>query len=325
MMYCADRLRRCCFSLPEIVQKMLFNEILKERSDQLSPLFNELFDLALKYQTHSGDLLLTLENGFLTEEPDHDDAGKVKLFYNIGPKMEYHCETASHDFIRQYVRSVVAMPYEEYKKLHEYSAERRQEIDELLLMEGNTIQVEMLIYLKIWEGETFLKKFYQLSRLITGQDYDWHLEISFGKGEAGSMPRHQLIRELKANLKERLPALYEVFERLHRSELRNAIAHSQYAMLGRNILLDNQKPGQPDEKFHISFDEWVDIFHDTLTVFTLYGMFFQRVREHYHAASKEFHYKKEVRVSRRFPEVKQFPILLYTDAYSKDWSPYPNR
>lgn len=67
---------------------MLFKEILDERYTALSPLFNELFDLALKRQTHPGDLLLVLENGFLTEEPDPDHAGKVKMFYNIGPNME---------------------------------------------------------------------------------------------------------------------------------------------------------------------------------------------------------------------------------------------
>lgn len=304
---------------------MLFKEILDERYTALSPLFNELFDLALKRQTHSGDLLLVLENGFLTEEPDPDHAGKVKMFYNVGPNMEYHCETANHNFIRQYIRSVVDMPYEEYKKLHKYSEERQEEIDELQFVESNTIQVEMLIYMKIWEGETFLKKIYQLSRLIIGQNYDWHLKISFGKAEAGSMPRHQLIHELKANLEKGLPALHEVFERVHRSELRNAIAHSQYAMLGRNIILDNQRPGQPDEKFHLTFDQWVDIFHNTLTLFTLYEMFFQRVREHYYQVSKEFHYKKEVRVNRRFPEVRQFHIVLYTREHFRDWSPYPNR
>jgi len=31
--------------------------------------------------------------------------------------MEYHCETSNHDFIRQYVLSIVDMPYDEYKSL----------------------------------------------------------------------------------------------------------------------------------------------------------------------------------------------------------------
>jgi hypothetical protein len=301
---------------------MLFNEILKAKYEELAPLFDDLFDLAINNQTHSGDLLLVMENGFLTEEPDTEEADKFKLFYNIGPNMEYHCETANHDFIRQYVRSVVDMSYDEYKKLHEYTQERSEEIKELQFVEGNSIQVEMLIYLKIWEGETFLKKIYQVSQLITGNDYDWHLKIAFGKSEQGSMPRRQLINVLKLNLQKGLPAFYDVIERIHRSHLRNAVAHSQYALLGRNILLDNQKPGRPDSDYHISFDEWVDIFHETLTIFTLYEMFFARVRTHYFEAAKEFNLKKEVRITRRFPMPKQFHILLYSRDFFEDWSPY---
>lgn len=87
---------------------MLFNDILKEKYDQLAPVFDKLFDLAIKHQTHSGDLLLIMENAHLTEEPDPDENDKVKLFYNIGPTMDHHCETANHDFIKQY--TAPAMP-----------------------------------------------------------------------------------------------------------------------------------------------------------------------------------------------------------------------
>lgn len=301
---------------------MLFNEILKSKYDQLKPLFDELFDLAIKHQTHSGDLLLVLENAHLTEETDPND-GKVTLYYNIGPTMEYHCETANHDFIRQYIRNVIDMPYEEYKALHIYSPDRSEGINELLFVEANSIQVEMLIYLKIWEGETFLKKIYQVSRLINGLDYDWHLAIIYQKKMPGGMERHTLIKKLKENLKKGSPALYDVFERIHQSRLRNVIAHSQYAMLGRNILLNNNKQNLGMHQPTISFDEWVDIFHDTLTVFTLYEMFFEKVKEYCFEAAKHFNLKKEVRVNRKFPNPNQSFILLYTREHFKDWSPYP--
>jgi hypothetical protein len=135
---------------------MLFNEILQDKYDTLKPVFSESFELAIKNQTHSGDLLLVMENAHLTEEPDHDDGEKMKVFYNIGPGMDHHCETASHDFIKQYIRNTFGIPYDDYKALHIYSPERPQEIDQLLFKESNTIQIERLIYLKIWEGEAFL-------------------------------------------------------------------------------------------------------------------------------------------------------------------------
>lgn len=304
---------------------MLFNDILKEKYDQLAPVFDKLFDLVVKHQTHSGDLLLIMENAHLTEEPDTDDNDKVKLFYNIGPTMDHHCETANHDFIKQYIRSVIDMTYEDYKALHIYSSDRAKEIDEILFEETNTIQVEMLIYLKIWEGEAFLKKMYQVSRLLTGQDYDWHLRITHKKKKPGDMERHELLIKMKENLKLELPELYNVVNRVHRSQLRNAIAHSQYAMLGRNIMLNNQNKRNPDHQHGFDFNEWVDLFHDTLTVYTLYEIMFDKVRDYYFEAAREFYLKKEVRVNRLYPEIRRFWILLYTREHFKDWSPHPSR
>ena len=305
---------------------MLFNEILKNKYEALEPVFNELFKLSIKHQTHSGDLLLAMENANLTESPDHDDGGKIKVFYNIGPGMDHRCETASHDFIKQYIRGTFGIPYDDYKALHIYSPERSAEIDELVFEESNTIQVEMLIYLKIWEGEAFLKKMYQLSRLITGQDYDWHLQLVFGKKKkVGALERHELLTIFKENLQQGLPALYEVVSRVHRSQLRNAIAHSQYALLGRNITLNNQKEHNPDHVHGFGFDEWVDLFHDTITLYTLYEIFFDRVKDYYFKAAQEFNLKKEVRVNKLYPEVHSSWLVLYTREFFKDWSPYPNR
>jgi hypothetical protein len=305
---------------------MLFNEILKEKFDTLSPLFNALFDLAIKNQTHSGDLLLVMEHALLAEERDLDDPEKQKLYYNIGTGMDYHCETASHDFIRQYIRSVIDMSYTDYKALHRYSAERSEEIDEIVFEESNTIQTEMLIYLKIWEGEAFLKKMYQVSRLINGMDYDWHLMIGFGgQRTSGIMERFEVIRALKENLKEKAPGLFNVVKRTHWSQLRNAIAHSQYAMLGRHIVLNNYVHGKVEHKLGLDFDEWVDVFHETLTIFTLYEMFFNRVREYYYELTLPHNLKKEIRVQRRFPEERSFLLVLHSNEHLKDWSPYPGR
>jgi hypothetical protein len=319
--HCAADVFLCLYQL----KNMLFNDILKEKYDQLAPVFNKLFDLAIKNQTHSGDLLLVMENAHLTEESDPDDNEKVKLFYNIGPTMDYHCETANHNFIKQYIRSVITMPYEDYKALHVYSPEKSKEIDDILFEESNTIQVEMLIYLKIWEGEAFLKKMYQVSRLVTGQDYDWHLRITHKKKKAREMERHELLTKLKENLQQGVPELFDVVNRVHRSQLRNAIAHSQYAMLGRNIMLNNQNKRNSEHQHGFDFNEWVDLFHDTLTIYTLYEVMFDKVKEYYFETAKEFNLKKEVRVTRLYPEERRSLILLYSREYFKDWSPHPNR
>lgn len=151
---------------------MLFNEVLKEKYQKLEPLFNELFALAIKNQAHPGDMLLVMENAMIRDEIDTEDPSKYHGHYNLGPGMDYHCETENHEFIKDYIKSTVNLPYHDYLKMHEYSQERSEEIDQIQKQESLTIQVEMLIYLKIWEGETFLKKMYQISRLINGDYYD---------------------------------------------------------------------------------------------------------------------------------------------------------
>jgi hypothetical protein len=217
---------------------------------------------------------------------------------------------------------VVDIPYEEYKSMHKFTPEPNHEIEDVLFVESNTIQLEMLIYLKIWEGETFLKKFYQLSRLINGQDYDWHLNISYGKKIFGSMERSEIIKQLKENLQKKFPDLFEIINRIHKSQIRNAIAHSQYAMVGRTIMLNNQRKDKLNSISSLKFDEWVEIFHDTITIYTLYEIFFEKVKEYYFELSKEFRLKREVRVNRYYPEPNKYLILLYTREHFKDWSPH---
>lgn len=74
---------------------MLFKEILHERYTALSPLFNELFDLALKRQTPFGRSVAgsgeRLPDGGIRPRSYRQS----KMFYNIGPNIEYHCETAN--------------------------------------------------------------------------------------------------------------------------------------------------------------------------------------------------------------------------------------
>ncbi|RYY07822.1 MAG: hypothetical protein EOP43_02100, partial [Sphingobacteriaceae bacterium] len=125
---------------------MLFKEILDQKFNELSPYFDELFKLVLKNQTHSGDLLLTMENGSLSTEPDFDNPEKLKNYYNIGFNVEGHSENTNHHFIGEYVKnSIYEISLSEYLKLMEYSAERLDKIDSLVEQEALSIQIEMLI------------------------------------------------------------------------------------------------------------------------------------------------------------------------------------
>jgi len=52
---------------------------------------------------------------------------------------------------------------------------------------------------------------------------------------------------------------------------------------------------------------------------------FDKVKEYYFETAKEFNLKKEVRVTRLYPEERRSLILFYSREYFKDWSPHPNR
>ena len=69
---------------------MLFTVILTEKTQQLQPEFDKLFQAILDNQTHDGDLLLTRVNGFYYPEANNWDNTLVKSPYMIGPNTERH-------------------------------------------------------------------------------------------------------------------------------------------------------------------------------------------------------------------------------------------
>lgn len=303
---------------------MIFDKILAEKHKMMSPLFDQIFDLVLKNQTHSGDLLLVMENGWLTREKDHDNNGEIKNFFNLGVGVEGHCESTNHEFISSYIKEAPLVSYEHYLEFIKYDPDRREEIEELKSGEAHTIQIEMLIYLKIWEGETFLKRWYQLSRLMVGKDYDWHFSIGTNnRGPFGSLPRYKVISEIKDNLLIAVPELYNIWVQTQKSQLRNAIAHSQYAILDRDIILNNFQEGKGGSLGGISFDGWIEFFHNSLVMFNLLQKLFNRIRNHYYQKSLRFNKKAEIRINRLHPDPNQSFVVVHTRDFFMDWAPQP--
>jgi hypothetical protein len=161
---------------------MIFKDKLIEKNKLLEPEFEKLIQMAIKKQTHDTDLLLIHINGFyhpsLLDFRPQKGGTKLKP-YVIGDGQEGLSESAHYRFIHQYrTTNLSEMTFEEYKKEIEYAPDKRELIDSLTQKEEYSIQLEMLIYLKFWEADMVIKKFYQLVRLIHGEDYDWHFKIS---------------------------------------------------------------------------------------------------------------------------------------------------
>jgi len=162
----------------------------------------------------------------------------------------------------------------DYQQRTTYDPTRVAEIRKIEIEEGFSIQTEMLIYLKIWESDAFIKSLYELTRLMKGEAYDWHFKIKeSNRDKEATGNRDTILRQLvRDQFETSIPALYESFKTAFKTQVRNAIAHSQYAILGRYITLNNFVKEDPAAQLRsLSFDEWIDIFHETIIIYSLYN------------------------------------------------------
>jgi len=220
---------------------MLFKEILDVKYRALYSEFEKLYTLIIQNQTHEGDLLLVKLNAFYNPEVKTWNNVQEKMSpYMFGPNHEGHSEITHHDFIGHYVEhNMSKISLKDHLNSVVYAAERKKEIDRLNFEETISIQTEMLIYLKIWESDVFIKKFYQLTNLLQGLPYDWHYDLTKTPTENGTTAsRSKILREkIRNKFLEPIPELYQSFKIAYTPQVRNAIAHSQYSILGMDIPL----------------------------------------------------------------------------------------
>lgn len=303
---------------------MIFRSILNEKTAALSVEFDRFFKDAFKNQTHLGDLLLIDVNGFYNEEAfTWDNIDKSISPYMIGPNSEGHSEVLHHNFIGKYLeKSTSDQPYDDYKKLHDWSEKRVVEINKLAEIEADSIQYEMLVYLKIWEMDLFIKKLYQLTRLAMGQEYDWHFSIAESNRDQNTTGTREKIIRLKIRdiLKDRYPRIYAIIKNAYKTQLRNSIGHSKYSLHGRYIHLNNCiKEDRASQIEVIPFDDWIDIVHDTLIIYNQVSGILLRIEDLYKNLAHHTEQTMEVRISNKKPNsTTEFHILKRRDGFN-DW------
>jgi len=243
--------------------------------------------------------------------------------YLIGPDMEGLSEELHYRFIHNYRTSAILYnELKEYLKLHEYSPERSNEIEELTEFEGSSIQLEMLIFLKIWESDAFIKRFYQLARILNGDPYDWHFKISeSNRDESATGKRHDIIRKLvRDKLRGKYPAIYDAFKTAYNTQTRNSIAHSKYSFAGRNIHPNNYVASDPAAQIqNIPFNDWINMFHETMAIYNQYIGLYNRINDHYAELAAKNRDLVQIRIERQDPNMStQLSNLIYRKEF-KDW------
>ncbi len=111
------------------------------------------------------------------------------------------------------------------------------------------MSIEFLIYTHIWEAKVFLKRLYRLANLLTGKEYDWKFN--------NKKVKSKLINEdIVSPFKSANCLLGNIIENNYKTELRNAIAHSDY-----QIDIDYKKFDYASKtRDTVSFDEWSILF-----------------------------------------------------------------
>jgi len=304
---------------------MLFTDLLNKKHEILLPEFNQLFEDILKSQSHPGDLLLTRINGFYYPEVYKWSNIENKNPYMIGMGSEGISDRCHYKFIDTYRKTSIAkLTYEDYLKQHIWSEEKAKEIKILENQESLFMQIEMLIYLKIWEADLFIKKFYEIVNLSLGNSYDWHFKINESNRDNDSTGNRETIirKKIRDQLKGKYPAIYTALKNAYKTQIRNSIAHSRYFVSGNYIHLGNYIEEDKASQIQVlNFEEWVEIFHNTMSIYNQLIGFCNRIDDYYSASSEMTNGLINVRLSRKYPVKKTEYFDVKYSKENNDWFP----
>lgn len=305
---------------------MIFKDQLERIKKEINPEFQKLINYAWLNQTHYADLLLVHINGSYDQNIlKWNKRKEIKLNpHVIGPGSEGHSEDTHYDFINNYRQQFLTnIPYQDYLKEHIWSDDKNKQIriQNLLEIEETTIHLEMLIYLKIWESDSIIKKLYELTRLIYGENYDWYFRINeSNRDNKASGNRQSIIRKMIRNrLKPFSEKIYEILKNTYITQLRNSIAHSKYSFQGRNIHLNNfVQDDQSAQLKALTFDEWIQIFHSTLVIHNSYLEMNNFINNFFGKVAMENDNQLLIRITEM--DKKQYTLPIEYRPKWKDWN-----
>lgn len=256
---------------------MIFYDLILALKDGVAAAVDDLFGAAYANQTHSQDLLLIDQHGSYSEMlADLRVRGAHHLSpYVIGPDLIGFAEATFYQFTDWY-RQSHQLDKAEFEELIKHDEETQKQ-------EHLMLQIEQSIYLRFWEADMILKQLYQLSSLASGEAYDWHLQMPVHARARGES-KHEIIRKKIRNRVETIcPAFYALVKENYKSQIRNAIAHSQFWIGGRSIVFLNHSddPAAYAPLKGMNFDEWYETFHTTLLLHSEIIRAFKQYRSKY--------------------------------------------
>ncbi|MBF9236998.1 hypothetical protein I2I05_06280 [Hymenobacter sp. BT683] len=244
---------------------MLYLDTLQKFAPYVERAVSALFDAAFDNQSHKGDLLIILENGFYQEI---DVPGRNLSPYCIGPGSQYWDEQTQFEFYDSYRRNVV----DRESAFKEHSAEEKEKHIKM------SIHLELMVYLKFWESNRFSKMLLMLVKLANGENYDWNFDFNkvYGPnkitGKKERKGRSYILEDLiKDGSMEVCPEFSMLMQDCYADQIRNVVAHSQFSMSQSHIGFSNYEPGKSFHQLRsIPFEKWeeyitmVILFYDSI-------------------------------------------------------------
>ncbi len=273
---------------------MLFAETLAALHPSVEQATEELFTVAFRNQTHPQDLLLVNENAGPNkiEITNPHLVGRVSG-YGYGTGIEGFVEQCQSKFYSGYVNTT----FSKVQVMQDIKTSQ-----ELQQTEENSIHLELLLYLKFWESESILKKLFQLTRLAMGQNFDWNFNFE-------EQTLHQLIRvDIRDNLKEICPLMYNLIEKAYLSQLRHVAAHSQYYFFfnTRMMHFSNYDPAKHNILKVMSFDDWEPRIHNVALLYSELNRCTHKYHEIYKTKAISNNNKLELRDWEGGPRIFQY-------------------
>lgn len=232
---------------------MFFEETISAYKEVVESAVDELYDTAFSNQVNENDLLLVLENGL---RKDYNEVTLKRLNispYQIGPDFIGLRYDTFYQFINHYRNEI--------KSKEEFSKESVGEgTRESLLNFYRDFQ--LLLYMKFWETDLILRRLLNLSNLAQGISYNWeYSQKVFDK-------RRDLIRkDIQTPIKEKCPLFYKLIEEIYFSQIRNAVAHSQYYYLYNSIYFTNKNENPYYKLNGISHADWEILFTKVILLY----------------------------------------------------------
>jgi hypothetical protein len=286
---------------------MIFKDIIDEQQPKIKKGVENLFENAEENQRHPQDLLLIINHVFKDEK--HRD---IML---IGPGDIGYAEKTQYEFYDYYRTSHMEESIADFD-------ERKKDEDGLEYAERISINIEKSIYLKFWESDMIIKKMKQLVNLATGKNYDFSLKIPVHNRDGS---KQEIIRlEIRDEIEEICPEFYGILKDTYLSQIRNAIAHSQYYIGKKRITYLNYSS---EEKAYcpvdsLSFEEWAYYIHNTLLLHNELIKNLTNYKDKYYKKTKDNDYV-EARVIKKDGSEEYKKLGLREDG-SKEWVWYDN-